>query len=106
MIPKLHHRSLYIAIAIYVVMSPLSTYNTFAMFGLVESKLPGLQLALTLIMIGFAIVASKPLSRHLSTNSEVEYPKLWTAGFWVIGPPVLFAYYHLRLRRKPDLLAA
>ncbi len=104
MIQKPHLRSLYIAIAIYVVVSPLSTYNTFAMFGLVEAKLPLLQLAMTAVMICFAIVASRPLSKHMRENPNVEYPKIWTIGFWVIGPPALFAYYHLRLR--PKMIAA
>ena len=104
MIEPLHRRSLYAATAMYVLMSPLATYNTLAMFGIVESRLPGLQLALTAVMIALAYVASKPLSSHLRVNPEVDNPRAWIAGFWLIGPPVLFAYYHLRFRRQTEIV--
>ena len=95
--PKRNYNALIISLGVYVLMSPLATYNSLAMFGLVESRYVPLQLTLTAIMIVFAIIGSQPLSKHCLANPIVRpLPrKLWIVGFYIIGPPVLYVYYRL-----------
>jgi len=97
-----NRRFLYIAIGLYIVLSPLSVYNTVALFSQTESKLPGLQMAITAVMILFAYLASRPISEHLKLNSAVAYPKLWVVAFYVVGPPALYAYYKLRFTETTE----
>ncbi|MEO6938642.1 MAG: hypothetical protein ABI444_00655 [Candidatus Kapaibacterium sp.] len=104
--PTKNFKALLVALSLYVLISPLSTYNTLAMFGLVESKYVIPQMILTGIMIMFAIVASQPLSHHCRTNEGIAHPKkrLWFFGFYVIGPPVLGAYYYFKFRPEQNSL--
>jgi hypothetical protein len=96
--PERNHKALMASMVLYLIVSPLSTYNTLAMFGVVESRLVPVQLSITAVMIFFAIVASRVLGKHCATNETCKPTerRLWTAGFYVIGPPVLYAYYRLR----------
>jgi hypothetical protein len=98
--PPFHYRAMLVALSLYVVVSPLSTYNTLALFGLVQSRLVPVQLTITAIMIVFAIIAGRPLGKHCSSNTRFDKLErwLWTGGFYIIGPPVLFAYYRLRFK--------
>lgn len=94
------YRAMIAALALYLLCSPLSTYNTLAMFGLVESKWVPIQLAITAVMILFATVAGTRLSRHCIALVEGPRRTVWLVSFWIIGPPALYAFYHLRLRPR------
>lgn len=87
------------ALTLYVIVSPISTYNTLAMFGAVESsRLVALQLSITAVMILFAMVAGSHFGKHVLTHehySKLER-RIWIAGFYIIGPPILYAYYRFR----------
>jgi hypothetical protein len=91
-------RALYICLGLYLIMSPLASYNTLAMFGLVTSRFVEIQLALTAVMICFAFVASAPLSKHCAHHAGPRSKVFWIIGFYLVGPPVLFAYYQLRFK--------
>jgi hypothetical protein len=93
------YRAMLVALGLYVLCSPLSTYNTLAMFGLVESRLVPLQVSITAVMICFAMIAGSAMGRHCSAIEVGAKRRLWIAAFWVIGPPALYAFYHLRLKR-------
>lgn len=92
------YRAMLVALALYALCSPLSTYNTLAMFGLVQSRLVPLQLSITAVMILFATVAGTHLSRHCVHLEQGRRKVLWLTSFWVIGPPALYAFYHLKLK--------
>jgi hypothetical protein len=96
-VPSRNLSALRAALALYLVMSPLSLYNTAAMFGLVESRYVPVQLAMTAVMIYFAIVASKSIGHHCHTTEPPSLARtLWMVSFYIIGPPALYAYYKLR----------
>jgi len=87
---------MWISLALYVLVAPLSTYNTFALIWSRSSHYAGLQLAITAVMIVFAIVAGRPIGQHCAANTSSRIKRwLWTAGFYVIGPPVLYIYYRV-----------
>ena len=95
------YKALLASLLLYVIVSPLSTYNTLALFGLVESRLVPLQLSITAVMIFFGVIAGSWLGKHLLATeqcSNIER-RLWTAWFYLIGPPVLFAYYRTRFKK-------
>jgi hypothetical protein len=100
--PRRNYKALLIALAIYIGLSPLSTYNTLAMFGVVQSRYVPLQLSITAVMIVFAFIAGGPLGKHCLADKQ-RHPVerwLWTGGFYILGPPILFAYYRLRFIRS------
>ncbi len=101
-IPTRNFQALVLALTFYVIISPISSYNTLAMFGLVESRFVVPQLIATAIMIFFAIIASKPIGHHCRTNEEISTRNriFWQVGFYVIGPPILFAYYRWKMPSK------
>ncbi len=90
-------QALIVSFVLYLLMSPLGTYNTFALFGLVESRFVPLQLSVTAVMIFFAVIAGGQLGPHCKANPECDglARVLWMIGFYVIGPPVLVVYYRL-----------
>jgi hypothetical protein len=94
------YRAMLIALSLYVLCSPLSTYNTLAMFGVVESRMVPLQLGITAIMIAFAVVAGSAMGRHCTALEDGIARKLWIAAFWIVGPPALYAFYHFRLKPR------
>jgi hypothetical protein len=99
------YRAMYIALGIYLAMSPLGLYNTLALFGLVEARFVTLQIAMTASMIIFAIIASQPLGKHCENHPELRstYKTFWKIGFYTIGPPVLYAYYWFLYRERVEL---
>jgi hypothetical protein len=96
------YRAMLVALALYVLCSPLSTYNTLAMFGLVQSRMVALQLSVTAVMILFATVAGTHMSRHCVAIEHGKRRVLWLTSFWIIGPPALYAFYHLRLKSRSN----
>lgn len=92
-IPKLNYYCLLISLSLYLLLSPLSTYNTFALFGMVESRYVAVQLTITAIMILFGSIASKPIAKHCLAVTASQQRPLWIAGFYLIGPPILMVYY-------------
>jgi len=108
LMPPQGYRALIASITLYVIVSPLSTYNTLAMFGLVPSRYVPIQLSITAVMIGFAIIAGRSIGHHCSTNTRCDGARrvFWNIGFYIIGPPVLYIYYRLYLRMaRADAIA-
>jgi hypothetical protein len=99
-VENITYRAMIAALVLYLLCSPLSTYNTLAMFGLVESKWVAVQLSITAVMILLATIAGTKLSRLCVALVEGPRRTLWLVSFWVIGPPALYAFYHLRLRTR------
>ena len=99
--PTRSYKALLASVLLYVLVSPLSTYNTLALFGLVESRLVPLQLSITAIMIFFGVIAGSWLGKHSLATAQFSNTerRLWTVGFYIVGPPVLFAYYHTRFNK-------
>jgi hypothetical protein len=102
--PRANLRSLYVSLGLYLIVSPLATYNTFAMFGLVGAKFVPFQIGVTIVMICFAWFASAPISQHCGGHPHRTKRVLWIISFYVIGPPLLFAYYVFHIKRAKDLV--
>ena len=103
-LPQRQQQALFISLGLYLLNAPLGTYNTLAMAGIVaESRYVPLQLGVTAVMICFAILASSSLNDHCRSHDGLSRRErwLWRSGFYVIGPPVLFAYWRLRFLRAP-----
>ena len=94
------YQALLVSFGLYLAVSPLGTYNTAAMFGFVESRFVVLQLSITAVMIFFAVIAGGQLGKHCLANPRVQKVArvLWTVGFYIIGPPVLYVYYRMYVR--------
>ncbi|HZK76557.1 MAG TPA: hypothetical protein VFD13_06580 [Candidatus Kapabacteria bacterium] len=97
--PSHGYKAMMISLALYLLVAPLSTFNTFALLGLVHSIFPLVQIAITIPMIIFAIIAGRSIGKHCLANARCNSIEraLWTIGFYVIGPPVLYLYYRRRL---------
>ncbi len=96
-----------VALSLWAIISPLSTYNTFAMFGIVKSQWVPVQLAVTAVMIGFAMVAGSYFGKHCLQNASLTKAgrRAWVFGFYVIGPPVLYSYYRLHCYKPVETLS-
>ena len=83
------------SLALYALVSPLATLNTFALLGLTQSRLPLLQIGITIPMIVLAIIAGRSIGKHCFANASCNRVSrvFWTIGFYVIGPPILYLYY-------------
>ena len=95
MMPIRGYRALMSSLALYILVAPLSTYNTIALLGFAHSRYALVQIAITIPMIGFAIWAGRYIGRHCLANARCTPPWrwFWTVGFYVIGPPALYLYY-------------
>ncbi len=93
--PTRGYKALMISLALYLLVAPLSTFNTIALLGLVHGRLPLVQLGISIPMIIFAIIAGRDIGKHCLANANCNRTRrwLWTAGFYVIGPPALYLYY-------------
>lgn len=93
-----------ISLALYLLVAPLSTFNTFALLGLVHSIFPLVQIGITIPMIIFAIIAGQSIGKHCLANARCNRIErvLWTIGFYVVGPPILYLYYRRRLIAAVD----
>ncbi len=98
--PARGYKALMMSVALYALVSPLATWNTFALLGLAHSLLPLLQLAITVPMIVLAIIAGQSIGKHCLANDQCNRVSrvFWTIGFYVIGPPALYLYYRRHYR--------
>ncbi|HZK76872.1 MAG TPA: hypothetical protein VFD13_08195 [Candidatus Kapabacteria bacterium] len=105
--PSHGYKAMMISLTLYLLVAPLSTFNTFALLGFVHGLFPLLQVAITIPMIIFAIIAGRSIGKHCLANARCNRIErvLWTIGFYVIGPPILYLYYRRRLIVSPNLTA-
>jgi len=98
--PTRGYAALWISLSLYLLNAPLGTYNTLAMFGFVPSRFVALQLSVTAVMIVFAMIAGRTLGKHCLANEQCKKSErwLWTVGFYIIGPPVMYVYYRTRFQ--------
>lgn len=96
--PSHGYKAMMISLALYLLVAPLSTFNTFALLGLVHGRYAFVQIGITIPMIIFGIIAGRSIGKHCLANARCNRIErwLWTIGFYVIGPPVLYLYYRRR----------
>jgi|GEM_PF-2631054 hypothetical protein len=102
--PARGYKAMMISLALYLLVAPLSTFNTFALLGFVQGRYALVQIGITIPMIIFAIIAGQPIGKHCLANAQCNRLErvLWTIGFYVIGPPILYLYYRRRLIVAPS----
>ena len=82
--PTRGYKALMISLALYLLVAPLSTFNTIALLGLVHGRLPLVQLGISIPMIIFAIIAGRDIGKHCLANANCNRTRRW---LWTYPSP-------------------